>query len=70
MRLLLLITVLWKFPFHRALTCLNCNDVVQPRHCATVMTCPDIDVCFVERRINLVKNATLLVVCEIMCAEI
>ncbi|KAH3776288.1 uncharacterized protein LOC127845187 [Dreissena polymorpha] len=52
MRLLLLITVLWKFPFYRALTCLKCDDVVQPRHCTTVMTCPDTDVCFVERRIN------------------
>ncbi|XP_052229809.1 uncharacterized protein LOC127843943 [Dreissena polymorpha] len=52
MRLLLFIAVLWKFSVHKALTCLTCDDVVQPRHCTMVMTCPDNEVCFVERRVN------------------
>ncbi|XP_052233843.1 uncharacterized protein LOC127846530 [Dreissena polymorpha] len=35
-----------------ALTCLKCDYVVQPRHCKTVVSCPDDDSCFVERQTN------------------
>ncbi|KAH3772075.1 uncharacterized protein LOC127845156 isoform X2 [Dreissena polymorpha] len=49
-----LIAVSWLFYAQKveALTCLTCDNVEQPRHCTTVMTCPDNDVCFVERKIN------------------
>ncbi|XP_052233782.1 SCO-spondin-like [Dreissena polymorpha] len=35
-----------------ALTCLKCDYVVMPRHCKTVISCPDDDSCFVERQTN------------------
>ncbi|XP_052220316.1 angiopoietin-2-like isoform X18 [Dreissena polymorpha] len=35
-----------------ALTCLKCDYVVQPRHCTTVISCPDDDSCFVEKQTN------------------
>ncbi|KAH3855160.1 uncharacterized protein LOC127870934 [Dreissena polymorpha] len=35
-----------------ALTCLQCDYVVKPRHCETVLSCPDDDACFVERQTN------------------
>ncbi|XP_052252389.1 uncharacterized protein LOC127859038 [Dreissena polymorpha] len=49
-----LIAVTWLFLVHKgeALTCLTCAKVEQPRYCTTVITCPDNDVCFIERSIN------------------
>ncbi|XP_052286420.1 SCO-spondin-like isoform X2 [Dreissena polymorpha] len=56
MRVFTQLVAIWSFYILKqnveALTCLRCDYVVQPRHCQTVISCPEDDSCFVERQTN------------------